>query len=70
MGLITFLKKIFKSKRCIHRFDASQVLDFNTDPKCTRCGMYFTAIVSKGRYYFQSISETEYELKKGFEKRI
>lgn len=42
MALIKYLlEKLFG---CRHRFLATEVTDLNCEPKCVKCGKYFTAI--------------------------
>jgi ribosomal protein L34E len=56
--------KIFWWRRCRHRFKAQEVTDLNVDPKCTRCGKFFSAINSKRRYRFKPVNDTEFKLER------
>mgnify|MGYP000923173576 CR=1 FL=1 len=60
--IVVYLAKTFVSKSCDHRFNADEVHDLNSDPRCTRCKKFFSKINSESRVRFERIDDKEYKL--------
>lgn len=60
--IVVYLAKVFVKRDCDHHFKADEVQDLNTDPKCTRCNKYYSAIARTQRVKFEPVNDKEYKL--------